>query len=458
MKFTMLTTAVVAAVLAAGCTPCLAEARPATPSSFRIPDYGAVGDGRTLCTAAIQKAIDAAARAGGGTVVIPPGTWLSGTITLKSRVILHLQRGSTLLGSPNVAHYPERIPALRSYTDKYTCRSLIYAEDCEHMALTGDGTIDGNGGAFPKKKEPEFYKLRPFLLRAINCRDVRVENIHLRNSAMWMQHYLGCQRVRLRGLTVFNHCNYNNDGIDIDGCRDVSISECMIDADDDGLCLKSTLPRPTENVTITNCVLRSHCTALKMGTESNGGFRNITISNCTILSPRGTKPFWGYPEGRCGIALELVDGGRLENVAISNIVIDGVAIPLFMRLGNRARPHTADAPKPGVGTFRNVILSNIIATGAGKIGCAIAGLPGHRIENVTLRDVRLEFAGGGTAEDAARAIPELEDAYPEGDMFGTLPAYGIWGRHVRNLGLHNVQLVTATPDVRPPTVFDDVKE
>jgi polygalacturonase len=199
--------------------------------------------------------------------------------------------------------------------------------------------------------------------------------------------------------------------VDIDGCRDVTISDCNIDTDDDALCLKSTLPRPTENVTITNCILRSHCTALKLGTESNGGFRNIAVSNCTILSPRGTKPFWGYPEGRCGIALETVDGGRLENVTISNIVIDGVAIPLFMRLGNRARPHTADAPRPGVGTFRNVTLSSITATGAGKIGCAIAGLPGHRIENVTLRDLRCEFAGGGTTEEANRRIPGLRAVY-----------------------------------------------
>lgn len=212
----------------------------------------------------------------------------------------------------------------------------------------------------------------------------------------------------------------------------------------------------TNDVTITNCVLRSHCTAIKFGTESTGGFRNITITNCTIQSPSGDKPFFGYKEGRCGIALEIVDGGTLENVIISNIVIDGAAIPFCMRLGNRARLHTKDAPKPGIGSFRNVVLSNLIATGAGPVGCAIAGLPDHPIENVTLRDLRLEFAGGGTTEDANREIPEREDAYPEGDMFGTLPAFGIYARHVRNLQMHNVQVVTNTPDERPETLLDDV--
>jgi polygalacturonase len=275
---------------------------------------------------------------------------------------------------------------------------------------------------------------------------------------MWMQHYLDCDRVQIRGICVYNHSNYNNDGLDIDGCRDVTISDCQIDADDDGLCLKSTFQSPAENITITNCVLRSHCAALKFGTESNGGFRNVIISNCTILSPNGTTAFFGYEEGRCGIALELVDGGCMENIVISNVVLDGVSIPLFMRLGNRARPYAEGLAPIGVGSFRNVVLSNIIATGAGKVGFAIAGLPGHCIENVTLRDLRLEFSGGGTDDEAARAIPEFEDMYPEGDMFGILPAYGVYARHVRNLQMHNVQLVANTPDARPSTVFIDVEE
>ncbi len=437
--------------------PLFAAPPAGTETHHDIRDISAVGDGATLCTTAIQAAIDSTSAAGGGMVVVPPGTWLSGTLVLKDHVTLHLQPGSILLGSTDLADYPEMIPAVRSFIDRQCRRSLIYAEGREHIAITGSGTIDGNGGAFPQEHGEGIDYERPYLLRAISCRDLCTEGVHLCNSAMWMQHYLCCERVELRGLNIENHCNYNNDGIDIDGCRDVTISDCQIDTDDDALCLKSSQPQATENVMVSNCVLRSHCTAIKLGTESNGGFRNVTISDCTIHSPSGDKPFFGYVEGRCGIALETVDGGHLEDVDISDITIDGVAIPFFMRLGNRARPHAPNAPKPGVGSFHKVVLSNITATGAGKVGCAIAGIPGHPIEDVSLRDLRLEFAGGGTKDDAEREIPKREDAYPEGDMFGTLPAFGIYARHVRNLRMENVQLVSNTADARPETAFDDVE-
>lgn len=444
----------VVAVVAATCTLILAQARPATAMTVDVRHSGAKGDGQTVSTRAIQKAIDRCAAAGGGTVHFPPGKWLSGTLVLKSHVTLHLEAGATLLGSTDLAHYPEKAPRIPSYTDNYVSRSLIYAEDAKHVAIRGRGTIDGQGRHFFWKSWDK--RDRPFLIRMIACTDVLVEDVRLRNSAMWMQHYLVCERLRLRGMDVFNHATYNNDGVDIDGCRDVSISGCMFDTDDDALCLKSTQPRPTENVTISNCILSSHCTALKTGTESTGGFRNITVNNCVIVSPRYSKALWGFPEGRCGIALELVDGGTLENITISNVVIDGVSVPLFMRLGNRGRPYKDDVPKPPTGTFRNVVLSNIRATGASRIGVALAGIPGHPIEHVTLRDIRLEFAGGGTAKQARRKIEERVDAYPEADMFGTLPAYGLYGRHLKNLRLENVQLVTAVPDARPATAFEDV--
>jgi len=234
---------------------------------YSIAEKSAVADGKTVCTNAIQSAIDAAAAAGGGTVLVPPGMWCTGTLVLKSFVTLHLEPGSTLSGSTQLADYPEHIPALRSFTDCQVSRSLIYSEDADHIAITGSGTIDGNGGSFPQKYG-DTDKQRPYLIRIISCRDVRVENVHLRNSAMWMQHYMDCDRVQVRGISVYNHSNYKNDGLDIDGCRDVNISDCQIDADDDGLCLKGTFQKSAENITITNCVLRSHCTALKFGTES----------------------------------------------------------------------------------------------------------------------------------------------------------------------------------------------
>lgn len=420
-----------------------------------IRELGAVGDGKTLCTAAIQNAIDRCASTGGGTVYLPPGRWLSGTIYLKSHVTLYLEAGCTLLGSTKPTDYPENVATkTRSYTDIYVRQSLITGEDLDNVAIRGRGTIDGQGGQFRWKG----YKDRPYVIRLVGCRDVLVEDVHLRDSAMWMQHYLACQRVTLRGVRVFNHASYNADGLDLDGCRDVTISDCVIDSDDDALCLKSTSPHGCENVCITNCVLSSHCNALKMGTETTGGFKNITVTNCAICSPRYSKPTYGIQRGRGGIALEIVDGGHMDRVTVSNITIDGVSSPIFLRLGNRARPYQKDAPKPPVGTLRNVVLSNIVATNAWKTGCPIAGIPGHRIQNVTLRDIRLEFEGGGTKDDAARKIEEREAVYPESSMFGILPAYGLYCRHVEGLRLNNVQLAVTKPDARPALAFEDVED
>ncbi len=419
-----------------------------------IRDYGAAAGGKTLCTAAIQKAVDRCAAAGGGTVYFPPGTWLSGTIEMRSHVTLRLDSGCRLLGSSNPADYPPRIAKLRSYSNNYTGQSLIRGEDLEHVAICGLGTIDGQGGKFHWAG----YKNRPFLIRLVGCRDVLVENVALRNSPMWMQHYLACQRVTIRGISVDNHATYNDDGIDLDGCRDAVVSDCKIDSDDDGICLKSTGEHPCENVTITNCTVSSHCNAIKMGTESNGGFRNITISNCAISSPAGAKTIYGSDRGIGGLALEMVDGGTLENVAVSNLAIDGVTTPIFLRLGNRARPIDKDLPKPSVGTFRNVVLSNIVAVGAAKVGCSITGIPGHAIENVQLSHIQIRFEGGGTRQQAAVKVPEKEGSYPESTMFGNLPAYGFYCRHVAGLKLRDVHLRTARPDLRPAVIGEDVKD
>jgi len=422
--------------------------------AYDIRDYGARGDGQTLCTAAIQKAIDACAAAGGGTVWFPAGTWLSGTLHLRSHVTLWLDAGCTLRGSTDLRDYPEHEPKVRSYTDQYVCQSLIAGEDLEHVAIRGQGVLDGNGASFRWKQ----YRNRPYVIRLVHCRDVSVEGITLRDSPMWMQHYLACDRLAIRGIRVSNHVSYNNDGLDVDGCRDVTISDCRLDSDDDALCLKSTLDRPCENVTITNCILSSHCNAFKTGTESNGGFQNITLSNCVIQPPRDFGVFYGRKGGLAGIALEIVDGGQLDQVSISNVVIDGVGVPLFLRLGNRARPFTPDGPQPGVGTFRNVSISHVTARGASTIGCPITGLPGHCIENVTLSDIRMRFPGGEAKKLVSKEVPELESKYPESRMFGELPAYGLYCRHVRGLKCSGLALGTEQPDQRHAVVCDDVQD
>lgn len=437
--------------------PCLVGLTLAGPVAaaervFDVRDYGAKADGTALCTEAIQKAIDACTASGGGTVWLPPGTLRSGTLFLKNNVTLWLESGCVLLGSENLDDYPKQRSAVRSYTDNYVECSLIAGEDLENVALCGRGTINGNGTKFPGKK----YLTRPFLLRLVRCRGVLVEGITLRDSAMWMQHYLACDRVTLRGVTVYNHTTYNADGVDIDGCHDVTITDCNFDSDDDGITLKSTLDRACENVTITNCIASSHCNAIKMGTETNGGFKNITISNCVVCSPRYSQHINGSQRGHSGLALEITDGGALDRVAVSNLTITGVSVPIFLRLNNRARPFVKGDPKPAMGTMRNVTISHVIATKVSRLGCSITGLPGHPIENVSLSDLEFSFEGGGTREDATREVPELPETYPDPTNFDKLPAYGCYCRHVTGLRVQNVRVRTTEPDLRHAWVCEDV--
>ncbi|MFB3787602.1 MAG: glycoside hydrolase family 28 protein [bacterium] len=421
---------------------------------YSVKHYGASGDGKQMDTQAIQAAIGAAAEAGGGTVYFPAGTYLSATLFLKNRITLHLEAGATLLGSPDPAVYPETRPKIRSYTDNYVTQSLIYGEDLEDVAITGRGAIDGQGAAFQWKE----YRRRPYIIRLISCRNVLIEGVTLRNSAMWMQHYLACENLTVRGISVFNHVTYNNDGIDVDGCRAVRIADCVFDSDDDALCLKSTTGRPTEDVTITNCVLSSHCNAFKMGTESNGGFTDITATNCVIRPPRYSRSTYGNQRGLAGIALEIVDGGALDRVSISHFTMQGISAPIFLRLGNRARPYEAGMPKPAIGSFQNVQISHITATGVSHIGCSITGLPEGKIKHVTLSDLDLEFEGGGTAEDARRDVPLKPEAYPESSMFGVLPAYGFYCRDVEGLTFRSITLRRASPDARPALVCGAVRD
>jgi len=425
---------------------------------FDARQFGAKPDGSTLCTVPIQKAIDACAAAGGGTVLLAGGKFLSGTIHLRSHVTLEIAAGATLLGSTNIADYPPTIPAIRSYTDTYVKQSLLYGENLENIGLVGAGTIDGQGESFKIKDRSRPYENRPYLIRFINCRDVRVEGLRLQHSAMWMQHYLGCERVRLHGLRVWNFGNANNDSLDLDGCKDCTVSQCVFESDDDAITLKSTFERPCDSITISDCIARSHCNAIKMGTESNGGFKNITIANCVVTSPTHTNVVYGRGRGISGISLELVDGGQLERIAIANVTIQGVTVPLFLRLGDRARPFKDGMEPPPLGSFKDVVIHNIVATGVGPIGCSITGLTNAPIENVTLSNLLFSFEGGGDRKLAAREVPELPKKYPESTMFGVLPAYGFYCRHIRGLRFSNVQLRTTAPDLRHAMVFDDVQD
>jgi polygalacturonase len=420
---------------------------------YNILDFDAIPDGKTLCTQAIQNAVDQCAQSGGGTVYFPAGTWLTGTIYLESNITLWLDSGCLLLGSKEKKDYAPLRKLRDTEGEIFSFWAIIGGKNLKNVAIRGRGTIDGQGSNFKYKNGP-----RPKNIYLENCSDVLIEGINMRSAGSWMQHYRRCDGLTIRDITVFNHVSYNNDGLNIDSCRDVIITGCRVDSDDDAIVLKSLSLNPCENITISDCIISSHCNSIKMGTESGGGFQNITVTNCTICSPRYSKVIYGRQRGLAGVALEIVDGGILDRIAISNLTIKGVTVPIFMRLGNRARIYEKDQPKPDIGKFRNVIISNVVATDCSQIGCSITGLPAHNIENIVLTNIHLGFEGTGTKKDASREIPKKPTSYPESVMFGTLPAYGIFCRHVKGLKFQNIRFETSAPDYRHAIVFDDVDE
>lgn len=416
----------------------------ATPAGgvWDVRAHGAKGDGQTLDTPAIQAAIEACAKAGGGTVVLSGGTFLSGTIRLRSHVTLEVAAGATLRGSTNIEDYPSITPRIEYlYRPRFT-KSLIYAEGEEGISLVGRGTVDGQGKLFKARTGDD--GLRPYLIRFSECRNVLVRDLTLRDSARWLSHYLACENVTIDGVTIDSTERANRDGMDIDSCDRVRITNCDVNSGDDAIVLKSTALRPCRRVTVTGCTLRSKASALKLGTESQGGFEDITFSNCAIYDTSGTA-----------ICLGEVDGGTCERINVSNIVMKNVKDALFVRLGNRATP-LPDRPKPGVGSMRDIMISNIQADGVGATGSSITGLPDHPLQNVTLQNIRIRYAGGGKARDAARKVPEKETGYPNGELFGTLPAYGFYCRHIAGLRLDHIDLAFAKDDGRPAVIADDV--
>ncbi len=431
-------------------------------ADYNILDYGAVSDTTQLSTAAVQRAIDACSKAGGGRVVVPAGSYKIGTLQLRSHIHLHLEHGATLYGSTSLEDYTPMKSAYVSLRTQTETVQLIYADDVDDVVIDGYGTIDGRGRAFPKLSWNDEGITRPHLLRFIQSRDIVVKDITLRNSGCWMQHYLACDRLRIDGIKVFNRNNYNNDALDIDGCHDVVVKGMMADSDDDGITLKSTSPRLCENVRISDCVVSSHCNAVKLGTETNGGFRNINISGIVVKpSEDQREKFFGQWIGSSAISLEIVDGGVLENVNISDFTIEGTEAPIFVRLGNRARGYHEGQVIDKVGTIDGVHIDNLQIRNAGSMGCSITGLPGHPVKNVRVSRVTLHHQGGVEAADMAeieRSIAdEKEKEYPEATMWGRLPAKGFYVRHAEQISISDLVVLTDRPDVRPDIVNVDVK-
>jgi Pectate lyase superfamily protein len=410
------------------------------PANFNIKQYGAKGNGRTKDTTAIQAAIDAAGRSG-GTVYFPAGNYLSGTLQLRSFVRLYLDSGATLLASTDEADF-DRYEKLEynSYTDEestYYRYALVRGEEVQSIALMGTGIIDGNRS---KRGGPKPISLK-------NCRNVSIRDLTLKNAPNYCIAMLGCDYVSIDGVTILNGFA---DGIDPDCCRFVRIANCYIESADDAICLKTSFAlgdiRSTENVLVTNCILTTESQALKLGSDSCSNFKNIVFNDCSIFGQRNK---WGQGP-IAGIAIEAVDGGNIDGLVISNIVMDEAKTAIFIRLGNRGRAQKVPTP----GTVQNVSISNLIATRT-SLACSITGIPGQYITDVILSNIRVSAAGGRTAEQVNREIPEQIQQYPRSDMFGELPAYGLFCRHVKNLMLDSLHFSLVDADQRPAIVAVD---
>lgn len=454
-------------------------------NNYSISDFGAIADGKTLNAVAIQQTIDKASSEGGGRVIVPVGTFLTGCIQLKSNVELHLLRGAVLLGSTNPYDYfrPKESSTHKSpKTDDNSELGLILAVGAENIRLTGFGTIDGQGLQLALNADSLHHTgqlvdknynyrrmrpselVRPKLFRFLECRTVRVHGLKLTNSANWGLSFDLCRNLILDSLQIINRAYWNNDGIDITDCQGVRITNCYVDAADDGICLKSYHPEQTnDSIHIEACEIRSSASAVKFGTGSYGGFRNVSIENISV-----------FDTFRSAIAIESVDGAIIENIRVNNIVAKNTGNAFFIRLGHR------DGTQPG--KVRGIHISNMqVEVPFGRpdeaydlrgpevnffhnsFPASIAGIPGYPIENVVLENITIRYPGRASKGMAyiplwdLKRVPEQIKEYPEFSMFGELPAWGLYVRHAENLHLKNIQFKLANEDYRPAFVFDDVQ-
>ena len=423
---------------------CAAEGTPG--GMMDVTASGAVGDGVTLNTGALQRAIDACSSRGGGTLSFPAGRYLTGTIQLKDNVIIRLDAQAVLLGSPNAADYRNLDP-FTAGDGVPLGDALIVAVGARHVGVVGAGAIDGQGRALKAAQKP--YKVRPFLMRWLRCEDVTVRDVHLTNPGAWTLNFFQTRGAVVERITIRTRDTglANNDGIDLDSCEGVRIRDCDIESGDDAICLKATSPLPCRDIAVNGCKLSTKCNAFKLGTESLGDFDTISLTDCQV---RNT--------GMAGIALYAVDGAQMHGVTIANVTMDGVTVPISIRLGARLKTfRPGDHAKP-VGTLHDITIQNVKAMGAKQIGVLINGIPGHPIETIRLEHIDITVAGGGKAADAQVQLPEKEGAYPEYSMFGkVMPAYGLYLRHVRGVRLKSVRIIASKPDPRPAMVLLDAE-
>lgn len=473
----------------------------ATLRSFHdVRDYGAKGDGKAVDSAAINRAIEAAARAGGGTVIVPPGRYLCFSIRLKDNITLVLSAGSVIVAADPDTHGRHYDLPEGAFEEQFTDfgvyhnhTSLIYGDGVSNVAIIGKGLIHGLGleregpgprwHGIPGFQSPASLGLTPEQARMTNpaereqqgrgnkavafkeSRNVLLRDFTILQGGHFAVYVLGCSNVTIDNLTV----DTDRDGIDLDCCRNVRVANCIVNAHkDDAICLKSSyaLNRRIvcEDVTVIGCKTSGYALGsvldgsyrksdyvstdkvgvlgrIKLGTDSVGGFRNVLVTDCTCENSRGLQ-------------MGAIDGGTLEDVTFSNITMRNIVNhPLFVRLSARQR-----APEGApMATVRRVRFSDINVSGAdGRYPCGIVGIEDKVIEDVTLSNVHVRCSGGGTAEDAARVPPERRSSSLEPSFMGTLPAFGLYVRHARGVAAKDVSFTTDQPDARPAILLDDV--
>jgi polygalacturonase len=453
---------------------------------FNIVDFGAIGDGETLNTVAFQKAIDKASTNGNGRIIVPKGRYLTGTINLKTGVELHITKHAVVLGSTEVTDYY----AVSKTSATYNWKSLIIANRADNITISGEGTIDGQGkqlalniddlfynglldsGLYQFKEKRPMAHARPQILQFVNCKNVKVCNITIRNAASWVQTYDLCYIVEIDNISVESVSYWNNDGIDIIDSRNVRITNSHINSSDDGICLKSYKRRNGSNaicdsIYIANCTVRSSASAVKLGTSSFGGFRNVIIENIKV-----------YDTYRSAIALEMWESGILENILVQNVKAVNTGNAIFIRLGKRSVYN-----KLPTGSLRNVVIKNVKAFVPfaqpdysyelrgpalpyfhNVFPISITGIPNKHVDNIRLENISVTYPGRGNQAYANSPIARLNDIpeqigdYPEFSMFGELPAWGLYVRHTDNLSIKNLKVKIKNPDYRPAIVLDDVKK
>lgn len=421
-------------------------------------------------TAFLQAAIDDLSLP---EVHLGPGLWQSGALVLRSGLTLRLASGAVLRAAPDPADYPFRSHSVPSRMDAFPRRAFLFGEDLADVTLCGEGRIefsgDSPGFADGVGDSPD----RPYGIHLVDCRNVQIEGLSLRNSAYWMARLLQCRDVRIRDLDIFNHCNINNDGLDIDSCEDVLVSGCRIDSSDDGIVIKSETRTPSRRIVVSDCLVSSHASAIKLGTASIGGFQHILIHHCLIRASRSPVMHhcFGYWRGMTGLDVAAVDGGEASDIQFDHIGMEGVANPIFVRLGNRhsttsipanrLREDAAQAltPPAGPGTIERLSFTAIHATEAGPIPCIFAGYEGHPIRDLLLRDLRIQISPDATFDHAV--TPNWDSrGYPCARLVagenGGLDAHGVVFRHVERLKIENVIFASSPTDPRPAISRHDV--